>query len=106
MDTVAVTMQLTHHLIARIFEVVDTIAPYQRHTTVNKCGKVMGELPSMVLATPGDKGLCIVLQEVLQNKCDQGLWVHLNVTVREMIFDFQSGSHQSAHHPRHPRCFR
>jgi hypothetical protein len=72
LDSYTITIQLTPNRVARLFEILDSIAPKQHHTTVNKCKKLLGELRSMVLAIPRGNGLFSVLQDALQAKCDQG----------------------------------
>jgi hypothetical protein len=66
MDTVTTIIQLPHHHLACLFEILDTIGPQQRCTTVNKWQKVLGEIHLMVLATPDRKGALSVLQDALE----------------------------------------
>jgi hypothetical protein len=70
LDTCAMTVQLPPHRAVCLFELLDSIAPKQRRTTVNKWQNLLGELRSMVLAIPGGKGLFSVLQEDLRANCD------------------------------------
>jgi hypothetical protein len=71
-DTIKMTVELPRHRIDRLFELLDSIAPAQRRSSVNKWEKLLGELHSMVLAIPGGRGLFSVLQEVLKKRCDKG----------------------------------
>jgi hypothetical protein len=61
-DTVRMTVELPPHRIDRLFELLDSIAPAQRRSSVKKWEKLLGELRSMVLAIPGGRGLFSVLQ--------------------------------------------
>jgi hypothetical protein len=57
LDTCAMTIQLPPHRVTRLFELLDSFAPRQRRTTVNKWKKLLGELRSMVLGIPGGGAL-------------------------------------------------
>jgi hypothetical protein len=72
LDTVAMNVQLPSHQVTHLFEILDSIAPKQRRTTVNKWHKLLGELQSMVLAIPGGRGLFSILQDALRTKGEQG----------------------------------
>jgi hypothetical protein len=119
MDTVAMTIQLPPHRLTHLFEILNTIGPHQRRTTINKWQKVLGELHYMILAIPGGKCLFSVFQDVLRRKSDEGLKVRLSVTIREILHDFQwlasdlarrptwiciTGPLQDTHQPRRARC--
>jgi hypothetical protein len=56
LDMCAMMIQLPPHRVTRLFELLDSFAPKQRRTTVNKWQKLLGELRSMVLGIPGGKG--------------------------------------------------
>jgi hypothetical protein len=71
-DTIKMTVELPQHRIDRLLELLDSVAPGQRRVSVNKWGKLLRELISMVLAIPGGRGLFSVLQEVLKKRCDNG----------------------------------
>jgi hypothetical protein len=89
LDTCAMMIQLPPHRVTRLFELLDSIAPNKCRTTVNKWQKLLGELRSMVLGTPGGKGLFRVLQETLQTKCDQDTRVRLSSAVHLILADFR-----------------
>jgi hypothetical protein len=55
LDACAMTIKLPAHRVTRLFELLDSIAPKQRRTTVNKWQKLLGQLRSMVLGIPGGK---------------------------------------------------
>jgi hypothetical protein len=58
-DTITVAIQLPAHRILRLFEILDSIAPTQRRTTVNKWEKLLGDLRSMVLASQVARGCTV-----------------------------------------------
>jgi hypothetical protein len=89
LDTCAMTIQLPHHRVTRLFELLDSFAPKQRRTTVNKWQKLLGELRSMVLGIPCEKGLFSVLQEALRTKCDHCSRVRLSSVVHRILADFR-----------------
>jgi hypothetical protein len=49
----------------------------------------VGELRSMVLAIPRDRGFFSVLQEVLKHWCDNGHRVRLTAGVHSVLHDFR-----------------
>jgi hypothetical protein len=89
LDTFAMPIQLPAHRVTRLFELLDSIAPKQRRTTVNKWQNLLGELRYMVLCIPGGKGLFSVLQEALRTKCDQGTRIRLSSAVHLILADFR-----------------
>jgi hypothetical protein len=89
LDTCAMTIQLPAHHVLRLLELVDSISPTQRRTTVKKWQKLLSELQSMVLAIPGGRGLFSVLQHVLRAKCDHGTRVRLSREVHRVLADFR-----------------
>jgi hypothetical protein len=89
LDTCAMMIQLPPHRVTHLFELLDSFAPNQCRTTVNKCQKLLGELRSMVLGIPGGKGLFSVFQEALRTKCDQGSRVKLSSAVHHILADFR-----------------
>jgi hypothetical protein len=88
LDTCAMTIQLPPHRVTHLFELLDSFAPKQRRTTVNKWQKLLGELRSMVLGITGGKGLFSVLQEALRTKCDHGSRVRISSAVHRILADF------------------
>jgi hypothetical protein len=88
-DTVRMTVELPQHRIGRLFELLDSIAPAQRRSSVKKWEELLGELRSMVLAIPGGRGLFSVLQELLKIRCDKGMRVILTPIVHSVLQDFR-----------------
>jgi hypothetical protein len=43
LDTLAMAIELPPHRLTRLFVILDTIGPHQRHTTVKKLQKVLGD---------------------------------------------------------------
>jgi hypothetical protein len=82
-------MQLPHHRVVRLFDLLDYIAPNQRRTTINKWQKLLGELQSMVLAISGGGVLFSVLQKALRAKCDQGTRARLSSAMHLVLAYFQ-----------------
>jgi hypothetical protein len=68
---------------------LDSIAPKQRRTSVDKWQKLLGELWSMVLAIPGGRGLFIVLQDALCTKGEKGTRIRLSSAVHLVLADFR-----------------
>ena len=56
-DTTAKTITLPPHRIARLREILESIAPDQRTIATKDWRKVLGELRSMSIALPGSVGL-------------------------------------------------
>jgi hypothetical protein len=55
-DTIAMTIQMPAHRILRLFKILDSIAPTQRRTTVNKWQNLLGELRSVVWPSQATRG--------------------------------------------------
>jgi hypothetical protein len=64
-DTVARTVELPPHRLARLHELLASIPRSQHRTSRQKWQQLLGELRSMVLAIPGGRGLFSQLQSVL-----------------------------------------
>ena len=64
-DTVAMTITLPAHRIARLFEILDDIPPSQKRISVKKWHRVLGELRSMSLALPGARHCFSIMQAAL-----------------------------------------
>jgi hypothetical protein len=89
LDTCAMTIQLPPHRVTRLVELLDSFAPYQHRTTVNKWQKILVELRSMVLGIPWGKGIFSILQESHQTKCDQGSRVKISRAFHPIISHFR-----------------
>ena len=86
-DTVAGTLGLPPHRIARLYELLDAVQPPRKRLPVAEWHKLLGELRSMAPGLPGSRGLFSVLQDAL-SRGDQGR-VRLNRHVFDTIADFR-----------------
>jgi hypothetical protein len=64
-DTIARTIELPSHRLARLHEILQSIPRSQHRTSRRKWQQLLGKLRSMVLAIPGGRGLFSQLQSVL-----------------------------------------
>ena len=64
-DTMAMTLNLRPHCLARLRDVLGWLMPPRKRLAVTKWHRLLGELRSMVPALPGTRGLFSVLQEAL-----------------------------------------
>eukprot|EP00804_Cyclotella_cryptica_P023818 CCRYP_011179-RA/>CCRYP_011179-RA protein AED:0.32 eAED:0.33 QI:0/0/0/1/0/0/2/0/551 len=90
------TIQLPEHRFARLLEILDSIPPTQKRTSVKKWHKVLGELRSMSLALPDSRNIFSSMQTALSNmsgtraKLNKGFhhalegfrWMHDNIASR------------------------
>lgn len=86
-DTVNMTIHLPPHRVDRLAEILDSIPPHQRRTSVKKWHKVLGELRSMSLALPGSRHIFSTMQNALSQKT--GARVALNKGVHHALDDFR-----------------
>jgi hypothetical protein len=86
-DTLANTISLPEHRLARIREILDSIGITQRRVSLKKWQQVLGELRPMVLAIPAAIGLFSVLQEAL--KASDGRRVRLTCHTHAFLEDFR-----------------
>eukprot|EP00804_Cyclotella_cryptica_P029635 CCRYP_019021-RA/>CCRYP_019021-RA protein AED:0.08 eAED:0.21 QI:0/-1/0/1/-1/0/1/0/359 len=86
-DTEKMTIQLPDHRVARLLEILDSIPPTQKRTSVKKWHKVLGELRSMSLALPGSRNIFSSMQTALSNM--SGTRVKLNKGVHHALEDFR-----------------
>jgi Reverse transcriptase (RNA-dependent DNA polymerase). len=86
-DTTAKTIALPPHRVARLREILDSVAPDQRRIGVTKWHGILGELRSMSLALPGSRGLFSHLQAALQQR--KGGRIPLNREVHQALTDFR-----------------
>eukprot|EP00804_Cyclotella_cryptica_P023820 CCRYP_011179-RC/>CCRYP_011179-RC protein AED:0.05 eAED:0.05 QI:0/-1/0/1/-1/0/1/0/392 len=96
LDTEKMTIQLPEHRFARLLEILDSIPPTQKRTSVKKWHKVLGELRSMSLALPDSRNIFSSMQTALSNmsgtraKLNKGFhhalegfrWMHDNIASR------------------------
>jgi hypothetical protein len=68
LDTLRMTIEMPQRRVDRLREILDSIPPDQKRTTIKKWHKLLGELRSMSLALPGARGLFSMLQEALRHQ--------------------------------------
>jgi hypothetical protein len=85
-DTINMTIQLPPHRVARLAEILASIPPTQRRTSVKKWHSVLGELRSMALALPGSRNIFSTMQHALSAKT--GGRVALSKGVHDALDDF------------------
>jgi hypothetical protein len=90
-DTVARTIELPPHRLARLRELLASIPTSQRRTSRRKWQQLLGELRSMVLAIPGGRGLFSQLQSVLLSAHDPKPTDRLQLSqpVHDQLSDFR-----------------
>lgn len=86
-DTENMTIHLPEHRVKRLLEILDSIPPTQKCTSIKKWHKVLGELRSMSLALPGSRNIFSSMQNALSNKT--GARVNLNKGVHHALADFR-----------------
>jgi hypothetical protein len=89
-DSIQLTLELPFHLIARLFELLDSVVSSQRRVSTRKWQKLLGELWSMVLAVPGARGLFSVLQLALKVRLEEGTRLRLTDQVHAVLRDFRA----------------
>jgi hypothetical protein len=85
-DTTAMTIQLPQHRIDRLVEVLSSIPPHQKRTSVKKWHSILGELRSMALALPGSRNMFSRLQTALSQS--DGNRISLKKGVHQALEDF------------------
>ena len=88
LDTVAETLHLPAHRVARLREVLSWLRPPRRRLSTKKWHQLLGELRSMSPALPGTRGLFSVLQEAL-SRSDRHR-VRLTQQVYDTAADFEA----------------
>ena len=95
-DTINMTIQLPPHRVDRLAEILASIPPTQRRTSVKKWHSILGELRSMALALPGSRNIFSTMQHALatkvkgrialkkevHNALDDFRWMHNNIASR------------------------
>jgi hypothetical protein len=84
---VRLTIELPPHRVARLLELLASIAPTQKRIRVVQWHQLLGELRSMLLGIPGAQGLFSVLQEAFRHQKDNR--VHLSQSVHAFLDDFR-----------------
>jgi hypothetical protein len=88
LDTEHMTLTLPQRRLARLAEILMSIPPTQKRTTVQKWHKILGELRSMTLAIPGSRGLFSHMQDALRH-CDRTQRLALRRGVQDALADFR-----------------
>jgi hypothetical protein len=86
-DTTTMTIHLPPHRVERLWEILHSIPPDQKRTSVKKWYAILGELRSMSLALPGSRNMFSRLQNALTLK--SGARVNLNKGVHQALDDFR-----------------
>lgn len=87
-DTVNLTISLPDRRVQRLGEILASIPPHQKRTSMKKWHKVLGELRSMSIALPGAKNLFSSMQNALSLSAN-GHRVALNKGVHDALNDFR-----------------
>jgi hypothetical protein len=66
-DTVAETLELPPHRLARLHELLDTVQPPRKRMARSEWHRLLGKLRSMSAALPGSRGLFSILQAALSH---------------------------------------
>ena len=86
-DTVTQTIHLPSHRVERLAELLASIPPTQKRTSIRKWHRILGELRSMSLALPGSRHLFSHMQHaLLQRKKGR---ISLRKGVHDAVADFQ-----------------
>ena len=85
-DTVSGTVHLPPHRVERLAELLASIPPTQKRTSIKKWHRVLGELRSMSLALPGSRHLFSQMQHALLHK--KGGRISLRKGVHDAVADF------------------
>lgn len=64
-DTIAGTLNLPPHRLARLYKLLDAFPPTRRRAPIREWHQLLGELRSMAAALPGSAGLFSILQDAL-----------------------------------------
>ena len=86
LDTVAGTLQLPPHRVARLHELLDSVQPPRKRMPLSEWHRLLGELRSMGPGLPGSRGLFSILQNGMSRSDRHRL--RLNQHVFACIADF------------------
>ena len=86
-NTATMTIHLPPHRQERLAEILASIPPHQKRTSVKKWHKILGELRSMSIALPGSRSLFSHMQKALATK--QGHRISLKKDVHQAVKDFK-----------------
>ena len=81
------TIQLPPHRVDRLAEILASIPPTQRRTSVKKWHPILGELRSMALALPGSRNIFSTMQHALATKVNGR--IALKKEVHDALEDFR-----------------
>jgi hypothetical protein len=87
-DTLALTIELPPHAVARLNEILVSIGLECSRIAVKTWQQVLGELRSMILGVPGARGLFSTLQAAFKQPADQGR-LRLTPQVHDFLADFR-----------------
>jgi hypothetical protein len=87
-DTVAMTIELPPHRVARLNEILASIGPERTRIALKAWQQVLGELRSMALGIPGAKGLFSTLQAAFKQPADRGR-LRLTPEIHDFLDDFR-----------------
>ena len=98
-DTVAGTIELPPHRVARLNEILASITPSTKVIATKQWHKVLGELCSMAIALPGARGLFSLLQEAFRHKERDRPRLRLTRDVHHILDDFRALALDIANRP-------
>ena len=87
-DTVAGTLQLPPHRLARLYDLLDAFPPTRKRAPISAWHQLLGELRSMSAALPGSRGLFSTLQDSL--RLGDRSRVRLNRRAFDSLADFRT----------------
>jgi hypothetical protein len=88
LDTVWLAVELSTHMLERLFKLLDSFSPHQCRISTKKWQQLVGELHSMVLAIPRGRGIFSVLQQVLKVRTENETLLHVSAEVHTILEDF------------------
>ena len=96
-DSAAMTLELPAHRAERLKEILASVEPGQRRTTLRKWHRLVGELRSMQPAIPGAQGIFGPIQEAFRHKSEGR--VRLGRDVHHALADFSALADSVASRP-------
>ena len=96
-NTIAMTISLPPHRVQRLHDLLTSIPPQQKRTSVKKWHKLLGELRSMSLALPGSRNLFSAMQLALSLKTKSR--INLSKGVHSALQDFRWLHHNISNRP-------
>lgn len=99
LNTVAGTITLPPHRLARLHDLLTSISPTQQRVSTKQWHRFLGELRSMSMAIPGSRGLFSTLQHAFRSPLDHGRRLRLNQRTKDFLLDFSWLAHDLPHRP-------